>query len=86
MPHFTNNNEGKFIEFVTNFMNMRIKDMQEGNNGMEKFCKMIINSAYRKDLLNSELFSKIVFKDKNKTLIDQCLPTFKAVRQITPDF
>jgi hypothetical protein len=27
-----------------------------------------------------------VFKNKDKILIDQCLPTFKATRQITPDF
>jgi hypothetical protein len=83
---FYYNKEGIFTEFVTNFMNMRIKAMQDGNSGMEKFCKMIMNSAYNKDLLNSELFSKIVFKNKEKTLIDQCLPTFKAARQIQPDF
>jgi hypothetical protein len=67
-------------------MNMHIKAMQDGNSGMEKFCKMIINCAYGKDLLNSELFSKIVFKNKEKTLIHHCLPTFKAARQTTPDF
>jgi hypothetical protein len=47
---------------------------------------MIINSAYGKDLLNSELFSKIVFKNKDKILIDQWLFTFKAAKQITQDF
>jgi hypothetical protein len=83
---FYYNKEGLFTEFVTNFMNMCTKAMQDGNSGMEKFCKMIMNSAYGKYLLNSELFSKIVFKNKDKTLIDQCLPTFKAVRQITADF
>jgi hypothetical protein len=45
-----------------------------------------MNSAYGKDLVNLELFSKIVFKNKEKTLIDQCLPTYKAARQIQPDF
>jgi hypothetical protein len=45
-----------------------------------------MNSAYGKDLLNSELFSKTAFKDKDKTLIDQFLPTFKTGREITPDF
>jgi hypothetical protein len=45
-----------------------------------------MNSTYGKDLLDSELFSKFVFKYKNKTLIDQGLPTFKAARQITQDF
>jgi hypothetical protein len=45
-----------------------------------------MNSTFGKDFLISELFSKIVFKDKNKTLIDHCLPAFKAGRQITPDF
>jgi hypothetical protein len=83
---FYYNKERIFTEFVTNFMNMRIKAMQDGKSGMEKFCKMIMNSAYGKDLLNSELFSKILFKNKEKTLIDQCLPTFKAARQIIPDF
>jgi hypothetical protein len=42
-------------------MNMRIKAMQDGNSGMEKFCKMIINTAYGKDFSNSELCSKNVF-------------------------
>jgi hypothetical protein len=42
---FYYNKEGIFTEFVTNFMNMRIKAMQDGNSGMEKFCKMIMNSA-----------------------------------------
>jgi hypothetical protein len=65
---------------------MWIEVIQDGNTGMEKFCKMIMNFVYGKDLLNSELFSKIVFKKKNKTLIDQCLPKFKAAKQITPDF
>jgi hypothetical protein len=83
---FYYNKEGIFTEFVNNFLNMRIIAMQDGNSGMEKFCKMIMNSAYGKDLLNSELFSKIVFKNKDKSLIDDCLPTFKAARQITPDF
>jgi hypothetical protein len=83
---FYYNKEGIFTEFVTNFMNMRIKAMQDGNSGMEKFCKMIMNSAFGKDLLNSELFSKIVFKNNDKDLIDLYLPTFKAARQTTPDF
>jgi hypothetical protein len=83
---FYYNKEGIFTEFVTNFMNMRIKVIKNENSGMEKFCKMIMNSAYNKHLLNSELFSKIVFKNKDKTLIDQCLPTFEAAGQITPYF
>jgi hypothetical protein len=45
-----------------------------------------MNSDYDKDLLNSELFSKIVFKNKYKTLIDQFLSTIKTARQITHYF
>jgi hypothetical protein len=67
-------------------MNMRIKTIQDGNNGIEKFCKVIMNFVYGKDFLNSELFSKIVFKNKDKILFDQRFPSFKAARQIIPDF
>jgi hypothetical protein len=35
--------ESIFTEFVTNFMNIRIKAIQDGNSGMEKFYKMIMN-------------------------------------------
>jgi hypothetical protein len=58
---FYYNKKGVFTEFVTNFMNMRIKAMQNGNSGMDKFCKMIMNSAYGKDLLNS----KLIFSSPN---------------------
>jgi hypothetical protein len=45
-------------------MNLRIKAMKSGNKGKEKYCKMILNSAYGKDLMNSELFAGIVFRNK----------------------
>jgi hypothetical protein len=48
-------------------MNMPIKARQDENSGIEKFCKMIMNSTYGKDLLNSELFSKIS-KPRDKSL------------------
>jgi hypothetical protein len=43
---------------------------------------MILNSTYSKDLMNSEMFAKIVFRSKQNTLNNQAYPTFKAARQI----
>jgi hypothetical protein len=42
---FYYNKGGIFTEFVSNFMNMRTKAMQDGISEMEKFCKMIMSSA-----------------------------------------
>jgi hypothetical protein len=47
---------------------------------------MILNSAYGKDSMNSELFAKIVFRNKQGTLHDQAYPTFKAARQINENY
>jgi hypothetical protein len=45
-------------------MNLRIEGIKRGNKENVKFCKIIQNSAYGKDLMNLEMFVKIVFKNK----------------------
>jgi hypothetical protein len=43
---------------------------------------MILNSFYGKDLMNSEMFTKIVFGNKQGTLQNPAYSTFKIIRQL----
>jgi hypothetical protein len=70
MVIFYSNLDSFFSQYVANFMNLRIEAMKTGNGGEEKYWKMILNSAYGKDFTNSEMFEKIVFKNKQNTLND----------------
>jgi hypothetical protein len=85
MVTFEYNEEGIFTDFVTTYMNKRIKAIKEGNFGLEKFCKMILNAAYGKDGMNTSKYSKIKLFDEQKTSTQVCLPNFKGCRKISSD-
>jgi hypothetical protein len=85
MVTFEKNDGGIFTEFVQTFMRRRIKALKENNSGLEKYCKMILNAAYGKDGMNTAKYTKIKFRSKHDTLLDQCLPNFVAARKIHDD-
>ncbi|KAA6371981.1 MAG: hypothetical protein EZS28_032492, partial [Streblomastix strix] len=58
----------KFNAFVNEFMNKRIEAIKDKNNGLDKFCKMILNASYGSDGMNTEKYNKIKLLTKDKTI------------------
>jgi hypothetical protein len=75
----------RFNAFVNDFMNNRIKAMQENNKGKEQFCKTSLNGSYGYDGLNTEKFVKIKPMDRSKTFIHQVFDNFVSTRKIAED-
>jgi hypothetical protein len=85
MAIFEKNEKGLFTNFVQSYMSTRIQALKEHNSGLEKYCKMILNAAYGKDGMNTAKYTKIKFRNKHDTFLDQCLPNFVGARRISED-
>ncbi|KAA6374577.1 MAG: hypothetical protein EZS28_029897, partial [Streblomastix strix] len=67
--------------FVRTMMNLRIQAILAGST-KEKFYKLIINSSYGYDTLNTEKFGKIKMLDKAGTFIAQHHPNHMGTKRI----
>ncbi|KAA6393137.1 MAG: hypothetical protein EZS28_011336 [Streblomastix strix] len=67
---------------VRMMMNLRIQALLSGSS-KEKFNKLIINTSYGKDILNTEKFGKIKMLDKADTFIVQHHPNHIGTRRIS---
>jgi hypothetical protein len=74
-----------FNKFVTTFMKRRIDAMKLGNKGMEKYCKMILNSCYGFNIKNNENYSKVKLCNYNQTMLAQGRNNFLHSRKINDD-
>jgi hypothetical protein len=74
-----------FKEFVTSFMSRCIQTITNKKDGVETYCKMMLNSSYGFDILNEEKYSKVKFCNYDQTLDAQARPNFIHTRQINPD-
>ncbi|KAA6362051.1 MAG: hypothetical protein EZS28_042422 [Streblomastix strix] len=68
--------------FVRTMMNLRIQSILAGSS-KEKFYKLIINSSYGYDTLNTEKFGKIKMLYKAGTFIAQHHPNHMGTRRIS---
>ncbi|KAA6379203.1 MAG: hypothetical protein EZS28_025270 [Streblomastix strix] len=57
----------KFNGFVKDFMQQRAEAKSQKNDGLATFCKLILNSAFGGDILNSEKYSNIRLYDDDHT-------------------
>jgi hypothetical protein len=74
-----------FNEFITTFMKERIKAIEDKKPGLEKTYKMILNSSYGKDGMNTAKYSNVKVLNRNMTLFKQTNPLFVNTRQIDSD-
>jgi hypothetical protein len=72
-----------FENFVLHFMNERIEAIKKGNNGKNKYAKMILNAAFGKDGLNTKNYNKTEILPINEALFKQSDPRFMSSRQIS---
>jgi hypothetical protein len=63
--------EVNFNEFITTFMEERIKAKEEKNDGLSEVYKIILNSSYGKDGMNTAKYSNIAAQNRNMTLFKQ---------------
>ncbi|KAA6402982.1 MAG: hypothetical protein EZS28_001487 [Streblomastix strix] len=68
--------------FLRTMMNLRIQAILAGST-KEKFYKLIINSSYGYDTLNTEKFGKIKMLDKAGTFIAQHHPNHMGTKRIS---
>jgi hypothetical protein len=85
MVIFEKNEEGLFYDFVNTFMNRRIEAINNDDDAYNNYCKMILNSAYGKDGMNTSKFSKVQILGTEKAFIAQCRYNFLGSRMITTD-
>ena len=71
-----------FNEFVTSFMDKRIRAKVDGNDGLEMFCKTNLNGSYGFDAKNTEKYTKTQIKNRSDTIIAQIFPEFVDSRKI----
>jgi hypothetical protein len=66
-------------------MNRRIKAMEEGYKGYEKYCKMTMNAGYGYDIKNEENFSKVKLNTWYEDMMSHNRNNFLGSRQISED-
>jgi hypothetical protein len=74
-----------FNEFITTFMDERIKAKEAGKKGLSECFKMILNSSYGKDGMNTAKYTTVQISNRNKTLLKQTTPNFVNTRMINHD-
>ena len=76
----------KFSNFVTTFMQDRIKNGIIGKNkGIDMLRKIALNGSYGYDIMNTENFTNIQLKDKKDTFTAHLSPNFMSERKINDD-
>ncbi|KAA6368309.1 MAG: hypothetical protein EZS28_036164, partial [Streblomastix strix] len=65
-----------FNSFVKEFMNMRQQAKDVNNEGLGQFCKLVLNSAFGGDALNSEKYSNTKLLSANKTFVQHMMGGF----------
>ncbi|KAA6398613.1 MAG: hypothetical protein EZS28_005858 [Streblomastix strix] len=74
-----------FNSFVKEFMNLRQQAKNAKNEGLGQFCKLILNSAFGGDALNSEKYSNTRLLSANKTFIQHMLGGFIHTTELNED-
>jgi hypothetical protein len=75
-----------FNTFVETLFTQRVVAKSMGQNGLEKFLKMILNSSYGYDILNTQHYNSCKFLDDHKTLLKHEKETFISAHQIKENF
>ncbi|KAA6366640.1 MAG: hypothetical protein EZS28_037833 [Streblomastix strix] len=70
------NKHDGFKPFVKEFIGKRTQAKIEGNKGFEQFCKIIMNSSYGSDGMNTEKYTEIKVIDKKGALKAHLSNTF----------
>jgi hypothetical protein len=58
-----------FNEFIVTFMNKRLNAIKEKNNGIANCCKIILNSCYGKDGMNTAKYTTVRMATRYKTIL-----------------
>ncbi|KAA6369906.1 MAG: hypothetical protein EZS28_034567, partial [Streblomastix strix] len=74
-----------FNSFVKEFMNLRQQAKDAKNEGLGQFCKLILNSAFGGDALNSEKYSNTRLLSANKTFIQHMIGGFIHSTELNDD-
>ncbi|KAA6399667.1 MAG: hypothetical protein EZS28_004800 [Streblomastix strix] len=74
-----------FNSFVKEFMNLRQQAKDAKNEGLGQFCKLILNSAFGSDALNSEKYCNTRLLSANKTFIQHMLGGFIHSTELNED-
>jgi hypothetical protein len=74
-----------FNNFIITFMEKRLEAISENKKGIANCCKIILNSSYGKDGMNTSKYSNIHIASKHRTLLMQGHPRFQNSRQIGDD-
>jgi hypothetical protein len=74
-----------FNEFITSFHEQRLANIESGNKALANVCKIVLNSSYGKDGMNTAKYKNTMLLNKNQTLFKQSNPRFVNTRQINDD-
>ncbi|GHU18504.1 hypothetical protein FACS189472_06940 [Alphaproteobacteria bacterium] len=74
-----------FNRFVTTLMSRRIGAMKLSNKGMEKYCKMILNSCYGFNIKNNENYGKVKLCTWKQAMMAQGRNNFLHTGKINDD-
>jgi hypothetical protein len=74
-----------FNEFITSFHEQRLANIESGNKALANVCKIVLNSSYGKDGMNTAKYKNTMLLNKNQTLFKQSNPLFVNTRQINDD-
>ncbi|KAA6388753.1 MAG: hypothetical protein EZS28_015721 [Streblomastix strix] len=74
-----------FNSFVKEFMNLRQQAKDAKNEGLGQFCKLILNSAFGGDALNSEKYSNTRLLSTNKIFLQHMMQGFINSTEINDD-
>ncbi|KAA6362105.1 MAG: hypothetical protein EZS28_042368, partial [Streblomastix strix] len=74
-----------FNSFVKEFMNLRQQAKDAKNEGLGQFCKLILNSAFGGDALNSEKYSNTRLLSANKTFVQHMMQGFIHSTELNED-
>ncbi|KAA6404422.1 MAG: hypothetical protein EZS28_000043 [Streblomastix strix] len=74
-----------FNSFVKEFMNLRQQAKDAKNEGLGQFCKLILNSAFGGDALNSEKYSNTRLLSANKTFVQHMMGEFIHSTELNDD-
>jgi hypothetical protein len=76
------NSNTAYNVFTNYFFNERIRAKKEGNKLRDQFCKIVLNSSYGMDALNTEKYNRTVIVDRNQAFINQLKDTFVSTETL----
>jgi hypothetical protein len=74
-----------FYDFVKEFTDTRVAAKDKNNKGLEEMCKLVLNSSYGKDGMNTSKYSTTKLLNRNSALFYQTKSNFVNTRQINED-